>query len=87
MPTISSFYGIIIFMHVTRKEHLPPHIHARYGGKEASFLIENGEVYSGMFPGKGKQLVKEFVLMHKAELQKNVGYRGLQEIATSRLAL
>ncbi|MBO4424281.1 MAG: DUF4160 domain-containing protein, partial [Spirochaetales bacterium] len=28
MPTISAFYGIIIFMNVRKKEHNPPHIHA-----------------------------------------------------------
>ena len=70
MPTISSFYGIIIFMHVTRKEHLPPHIHAHYSGKEATFLIKTGELLSGIFPPKGRQLVKEFVLKYKNELQK-----------------
>ena len=70
MPTISSFYGIIIFMHITRKEHLPPHIHARYGEYQATFIIETGELYFGDFPSKGRQLIKEFVLMHKKELQK-----------------
>lgn len=70
MPTISSFYGIIIFMHITRKEHLPPHIHARYGENEATFLISTGELYTGAFPSKGKQLIREFVLMYKEELQK-----------------
>ena len=70
MPTIASFYGIIIFMHITRKEHLPPHIHARYGEYQATFLIETGELYFGDFPSKGRQLIKEFVLMHKKELQK-----------------
>ena len=70
MPTISSFYGIIIFMHITRKEHLPPHIHARYGEYQATFLIENGELYFGDFPSKGQQLIKEFVLIYKKELQK-----------------
>ena len=70
MPTISSFYGIIIFMHITRKEHLPPHIHARYGEYQAAFLIETGELYSGEFPSKGQQLIKEFVLIYKKELQK-----------------
>ena len=57
MPTISSFYGIIIFMHITRKEHLPPHIHARYGEYQATFLIETGELYSGDFPSNGRQLI------------------------------
>ena len=70
MPTIASFYGIIIFMHITRKKHLPPHIHARYGEYQATFLIETGELYFGDFPSKGRQLIKEFVLMHKKELQK-----------------
>ena len=70
MPTISSFYGIIIFMHITRKEHLPPHIHARYGEYQATFLIETGELYFGDFPSKGQQLIKEFVLIYKKELQK-----------------
>ena len=70
MPTIASFYGIIIFMHITRKEHLPPHIHARYGEYQATFIIETGELYFGDFPSKGRQLIKEFVLMHKKELQK-----------------
>ena len=55
-------------MHVTRKEHLPPHIHARYGEKEATFLIKTGELYFGVFPPKGKQLIKEFVLKYKSEL-------------------
>lgn len=70
MPTIASFYGIIVFMHITRKEHLPPHIHARYGEYQATFIIETGELYFGDFPSKGRQLIKEFVLMYKKELQK-----------------
>ena len=44
MPTISSFYGIIILMHLTSKEHNPPHIHAIYGEYEAIFYIESGEI-------------------------------------------
>ena len=70
MPTIASFYGIIVFMHITRKENLPPHIHARYGEYQATFIIETGELYFGDFPSKGRQLIKEFVLMYKKELQK-----------------
>ncbi|MBM3392831.1 MAG: DUF4160 domain-containing protein [Betaproteobacteria bacterium] len=33
MPTISSFYGILILMYWD--DHAPPHFHARYGGEEA----------------------------------------------------
>ena len=68
MPTISSFYGILILMHLTRKEHLPPHIHAYYGEYEATFKISDGEILYGTFPEKGRQLVKEFVLLHQTEL-------------------
>ena len=70
MPTISVFYGIIIIMHLTDKEHNPPHIHAIYGNREASFLISNGEVYEGNFPNRGAKLVKEFVLHYQEELLK-----------------
>ena len=69
MPTISSFYGIIILMHLTSKEHNPPHIHAIYGEYEAIFYIENGEIYKGVFPKNGASLVKEFILKYKNELK------------------
>lgn len=68
MPTISIFYGIYITMHLRNKEHNPPHIHASYGKEVASFYIENGEIYEGSFPSRGKKLVKEFVLKYKKEL-------------------
>ena len=68
MPTISTFYGIIILMHLTRKEHNPPHIHAYYQEHEASFYIETGEIMNGDFPPNGKDLVRRFILLHKEEL-------------------
>ena len=69
MPTISQFYGIIILMHLTRKEHNPPHIHAYYGDYEATFYISNGEKMFGDFPKSGCELVKKFILQYKEELQ------------------
>ena len=68
MPTISSFYGILILMHLTRKEHLPPHIHAYYGDYEATFKISDGELLNGTFPEKGQHLVKEFILINQKDL-------------------
>ena len=70
MPTISSFYGIIIFMNVRDKEHNPPHIHAITAEYEAPFIIASGELMRGYFPPKAKALVKEFVLLHQSELLK-----------------
>ena len=68
MPTISSFYGIIIMMYLKDKEHNPPHIHAFYGDDAATFYINSGEIYEGSFPSRGKKLVKEFVIKYKDEL-------------------
>lgn len=48
MPTISFFYGIIIKMLFRDTErHNPPHIHAEFQGKVASFSIESGEILAG----------------------------------------
>lgn len=69
MPTISQFYGILILMHLTRKEHNPPHVHAYYGEYEATFYIENGELMFGKFPTSGAELVKKFILKYKNELK------------------
>ena len=56
-------------MRLTRKEHNPPHVHAIYGEYEATFFIDNGEIYQGEFPDKGSKLVKEFVLKYQKELK------------------
>ena len=69
MPTISTFYGIIILFHLTRKEHNPPHIHAYYGDYEATFYISTGEIMFGKFPASGTELVKKFILKYQKELQ------------------
>jgi hypothetical protein len=48
MPTISMFYGIVIYMYFFDDErHKLPHIHARYQGAEASFSILDGALLSG----------------------------------------
>ena len=69
MPTISVFYGIIVLMHLTRKEHNPPHIHAIYGEYEATFEIDDGQVLQGEFPTTGISLVRRFIIEHKDELK------------------
>lgn len=69
MPTICSFYGIIIVMYLRDKEHNPPHIHAITQDFDTPFLIENGELMEGVFPHKAKELVKEFILNYQKELK------------------
>ena len=69
MPSICQFYGILIFMHLTRKEHNPPHIHAYYGDYEATFYINTGKLMFGKFPKNGCELVKKFIDTYREDLQ------------------
>lgn len=69
MPTISSFYGIVIVMYLRNKEHNPPHVHAITQDFDAPFLIATGEIIEGEFPSKAKGLVKEFILKYRNELE------------------
>lgn len=69
MPTISSFYGIIIIMNLRNKEHNPPHIHAVTADFVAPFLISTGEIMEGEFPPKAKKMVKEFILKYQSQLE------------------
>ena len=69
MPTISSFYGIIIVMYLRNMEHNPPHVHAITQDFDAPFLIATGEIMEGEFPSKAKVMVKEFILKYQNELE------------------
>lgn len=53
MPTISMFYGIIIYMYFYDNiKHKLPHFHAAYGEDDAVFAIAGGEVIEGTMPIK-----------------------------------
>jgi hypothetical protein len=69
MPTISSFYGILVRMFFN--DHDPPHIHARYGEFEATIEIESLRVLKGELPGRALNLVAEWAALHKTELLEN----------------
>ncbi|RHA64043.1 DUF4160 domain-containing protein [Bifidobacterium pseudocatenulatum] len=66
MPVISMFFGIIITMNAD--DHVPPHIHARYQGHEASFTFD-GNLLKGDLPRKQRKLVEAWVLLHAEELE------------------
>jgi hypothetical protein len=67
MPRISAFYGIIIAMYYD--DHVPPHFHARYGEFEAQVLISSGDVLSGGLPRRAVGLIKDWVELHRPELE------------------
>ena len=66
MPTISSFYGILIRMFFN--DHGPPHFHARYGEFEATIDLGTLEVIKDQLPRRGLSLIQEWAMMHREEL-------------------
>jgi hypothetical protein len=70
MPEICRFYGIIIKMFFKPKEHEPSHIHALYGEYVGVFDIHTHHMTDGDLPNRAQELVKEWLGLHSAELQK-----------------
>ena len=69
MPTLSQFYGIRIFMNF--RDHVPPHFHASYAGREALIEIRTGAVNRGSLPKPALRLVREWLELHRSELEEN----------------
>ena len=68
MPTISRFYGIIIFMNY--RDHNPPHFHARYQEHEITVEIRSG-IVTGSMPRRALKLIFEWYEKHEVELMAN----------------
>ncbi|QGP56809.1 hypothetical protein PsalMR5_04306 (plasmid) [Piscirickettsia salmonis] len=66
MPTISSFYGIIIQMFWN--DHAPPHFHALYAEYEVLIDIRTLEVIKGSMPKRALAMVLEWAFDHRSEL-------------------
>jgi hypothetical protein len=66
MPTISSFYGILIQMFWD--DHAPPHFHALYAEHEISIDIRTLAVANGTMPRRALALVLEWASEHREEL-------------------
>jgi hypothetical protein len=47
MPEITRFYGMVIKMFFSNKEHEPPHIHVNYGDYAGLIDIRTGEMIEG----------------------------------------
>jgi len=69
LPTISMFYGIIVFMFsFDDKKHHVPHIHINYAEYNASISITSGNIIAGNFPKKKLKLVQAWIEIHRDEL-------------------
>jgi len=78
MPTLSKFYGIVVFMNYN--DHNPPHFDARYQDQEIIVEIETGLV-EGRMSKRALRMVFEWLDLHQAELLDN------WELAKQRKAL
>jgi len=69
MPRISQFFGVLIYMYYN--DHHPPHFHAEYAEREASFAIETLETLEGDLPRRPHAFVVEWASLHREELRVN----------------
>jgi len=69
MPTISAFFGLVVYMYFFDDErHHLPHIHVKYQGQEASFSIADGGILRGALPSAKVRLVQAWVEIRREEL-------------------
>ncbi len=69
MPTISMFYGILVYMYFEdNKQHHVPHIHVEYSGNEAVIAIPSGKTLGGKIPRAKMKLLQAWIELHKDEL-------------------
>lgn len=69
MPTISSFYGILIQMYW--RDHAPPHFHAIYAEHDVAIEIHTLNVLHGKLPRRALALVLEWAAQHREELMED----------------
>ena len=69
MPTICTFYGILIQMYWD--EHAPPHFHALYGEFEALIDLGTMAIIRGSLPRRALALVREWATLHPNELKED----------------
>jgi predicted RNase H-like HicB family nuclease len=53
------------------KDHLPPHLHAKYGEYWAEMSIMTGDVIVGQLPKRAIRLMEDWIELHKNELLEN----------------
>ncbi|MEW5981822.1 MAG: DUF4160 domain-containing protein [Acidobacteriota bacterium] len=58
-PVIARFYGIVIKMYFSQREHGVQHCHAIYGECNAVFSIDTLEMLEGDLPVRAHRLVGE----------------------------
>lgn len=66
MPTIAIVEGVRITIYL--KDHLPPHLHAHFAGKEVKLSIATGEVLSGSLPRAKLRTVQAWLAANRPQV-------------------
>ena len=71
MPSLSTFYGLIIWMYSELGgRHNKPHIHVEYGDDELVVTLD-GEILEGSLPRGKMKLLDAWMEIHRDELYAN----------------
>jgi hypothetical protein len=66
MPTIAIVFGVRIMIYP--KDHLPPHLHAKFGEHEAMISIVTGDVLEGALPRAKLSAVQEWLARRREQV-------------------
>jgi hypothetical protein len=66
MPTIAIVLGVRIIIYP--KDHLPPHLHAKFAEHEAMISIVTGHVLEGSLPRAKVRGVQEWLAKHREQV-------------------
>ena len=66
MPTIALVSGVRIIIYP--KDHLPPHLHAKFAEHEAMISIVTGDVLEGSLPRAKVREVQEWLAKHREQV-------------------
>ncbi len=80
MPTIAIVFGVRIIIYP--KDHLPPHLHAKFAEHEAMISILTGAVLEGSLPRAKLRAVQKWLARHREQVAyiwreiRDLRYRG-----------
>ncbi len=66
MPTIAIIDGVKVI--IWPKDHLPPHVHAKYAEREAMISIVTGQVLNGKLPPVKLRAVQHWLAANRKEV-------------------
>lgn len=70
MPRVSTFYGVVIYMYWSERDHPVAHFHANHAGRRASVSVD-GDLLAGGLEPRALQFVQEWAALRRGEILAN----------------